>query len=103
MPQELIALSKQELKELVCELVAEQVENEPMNMTLGEVAEYYGFSKPWIVKKILDDDYFRRKIEPFSTLLNENGGGKYAFNRKRMKQFLNDYDEEIKKRAKRSF
>ena len=46
MPQELIALSKQELKELVSELVAEQVENEPMNMTLGEVAEYYGFSKP---------------------------------------------------------
>lgn len=77
------------------------VDNQPMNMTLGEVAEYYRVTKKYIVENIIDDDYFKRKIEPFSTFLTPNGGGKYLFNRKRMKQFLNEYDEEIKEGVKR--
>ncbi|WP_323702062.1 DUF771 domain-containing protein [Staphylococcus nepalensis] len=80
----------------------ELVDNQPMNMTLGEVAEYYRVTKKYIVDNIIEDDYFKRKIEPFSTFLTPNGGGKYLFNRKRMKQFLEDYDEEIKTRVKRN-
>ena len=71
-----------------------------MNMTLKEVAEYCQQTKGWIVKNIIQDNYFRRKIEPFSQFVNEDGKGKYLFHREKMKKFLNDYDEEIKARTR---
>lgn len=92
-PDDQVVVSKVWLQELI--------DNQPMNMTLGEVAEYYRVTKKYIVDNIIEDDYFKRKIEPFSTFLTPNGGGKYLFNRKRMKQFLDEYDEEIKARVKR--
>ena len=75
-------------------------DNQPMNMTLKEVAEYCQQTKGWIVKNIIQDNYFRRKIEPFSQFVNEAGKGKYLFHREKMKKFLNDYDEEIKARTR---
>ncbi|PTK92438.1 DUF771 domain-containing protein [Staphylococcus gallinarum] len=94
-PETHIIISKIEYQDLI--------DNQPMNMTLTEVANYYNYSIPWITKHIITEPYFRRKIEPFSTFVSRNGGGKYSFNRKKMKEFLNEYDEEIKKRAKRNF
>jgi phage pi2 protein 07 len=91
-PDTHIIISKVEYQELI--------DHQPMNMTLKEVAEYYQQTKGWIVKHIIQDGYFRRKIEPFSQFVNEDGKGKYLFNRKKMKQFLNDYDEEIKSRTR---
>lgn len=75
-------------------------DNQPMNMTLKEVVEYCQQTKGWIVKNIIQDNYFRRKIEPFSQFVNEDGKGKYLFHREKMKKFLNDYDEEIKARTR---
>ncbi|MDW3933572.1 DUF771 domain-containing protein [Staphylococcus saprophyticus] len=92
-PDTHVIVSKVEYQELI--------DNQPMNMTLEEVAKYYRVTKKYIVEHIIDDDYFKRKIEPFSTFLTPNGGGKYLFNRKRMKQFLDEYDEEIKARVKK--
>lgn len=91
-PEDYVIISKVEYQELI--------DNQPMNMTLTEVAQYYNQTNGWIVKKILKDDYFRRKIKQFSQLVDEDGNGKYLFNRKKMKQFLNDYDEEIKERTR---
>ncbi|MGZ9788878.1 DUF771 domain-containing protein [Staphylococcus hominis] len=91
-PEDYVIISKVEYQELI--------DNQPMNMTLTEVAQYYNQTKKWIVDNILDEDYFRRKIKPFSQLVDANGNGRYLFNRKKMKQFLNDYDEEIKKRTR---
>ena len=71
-------------------------DKQPMNMTLKEVAEYYQQTTRWVVTHIIRDVYFRRKIEPFSQFVNEDGKGKYLFHREKMKKFLNDYDEEIK-------
>ena len=89
-PEDYVIISKVEYQELI--------DNQPMNMTLTEVAQYYK-TKTWIVKNILKNYLFRRKIKPFSQLVDEDGNGKYLFNRKKMKQFLNDYDEEIKERT----
>lgn len=91
-PETHVIISKVEYQELI--------DDQPMNMTLEEVAKYYRVTKKFIVEYIINDDYFKRKIDPFSTFLTPNGGGKYLFNRKRMKQFLDEYDEEIKTRVK---
>ncbi|MDW3933048.1 DUF771 domain-containing protein [Staphylococcus saprophyticus] len=79
------------------------IDNQPINMTLAEVAATYPTTKQWIVENIINDDYFRRKIAPFSQFVNPDGKGKYLFNRKKMRKFLQDYDEEIKARANRNF
>ncbi|WP_426443887.1 DUF771 domain-containing protein [Staphylococcus xylosus] len=94
-PETHIIISKVEYQELI--------DNKPINMTLTEVAEAYLTTKAWIVDNIIKDDYFKRKIAPFSQFPNPDGKGKYLFNRKKMRQFLEDYDEEIKERAKKKF
>lgn len=79
----------------------ELINRETLNMTLSEVAAEWPTTKKWIVDHIIEDEYFKRKIEPFSQFPNADGKGKYLFNRKKMRQFLEDYEEEIKARAKK--
>ena len=95
LPDDQVIVSKVWLQDLI--------DNQPINMTLTEVAEAYLTTKAWIVDNIIKDDYFKRKIAPFSQFPNPDGKGKYLFNRKKMRQFLEDYDEEIKERAKKKF
>ncbi|WP_347099653.1 DUF771 domain-containing protein [Staphylococcus ureilyticus] len=91
LPDDQVIVSKVWLQDLI--------DNQPINMTLAEVAATYPTTKQWIVDNIINDDYFRRKIAPFSQFVNPDGKGKYLFNRKKMRKFLQDYDEEIKARA----
>ena len=65
-PETHIIISKIEYQELI--------DNQPMNMTLTEVANYYNYSIPWITKHIITEPYFRRKIEPFSTFVSKTVG-----------------------------
>lgn len=95
LPDDQVIVSKVWLQDLI--------DNQPINMTLAEVAATYPTTKQWIVDNIINDDYFRRKIAPFSQFVNPDGKGKYLFNRKKMRKFLQDYDEEIKARANRNF
>ncbi|MFZ7646569.1 DUF771 domain-containing protein [Staphylococcus saprophyticus] len=95
LPDDQVIVSKVWLQDLI--------DNQPINMTLAEVAATYPTTKQWIVENIINDDYFRRKIAPFSQFVNPDGKGKYLFNRKKMRKFLQDYDEEIKARANRNF
>ncbi|WP_419744320.1 DUF771 domain-containing protein [Staphylococcus sp. LKG3-1] len=93
LPDDQVIVSKVWLQDLI--------DNQPINMTLAEVAATYPTTKQWIVENIINDDYFRRKIAPFSQFVNPDGKGKYLFNRKKMRKFLQDYDEEIKARVKK--
>ncbi len=95
LPDDQVIVSKVWLQDLI--------DNQPINMTLAEVAATYPTTKQWIVDNIIKDEYFRRKIAPFSQFVNPDGKGKYLFNRKKMRKFLQDYDEEIKARANRNF
>ncbi|WP_347108328.1 DUF771 domain-containing protein [Staphylococcus ureilyticus] len=95
LPDDQVIVSKVWLQDLI--------DNQPINMTLAEVAATYPTTKQWIVDNIINDEYFRRKIAPFSQFVNPDGKGKYLFNRKKMRKFLQDYDEEIKARANRNF
>ena len=78
----------------------ELINRETLNMTLTEVASEWPKTKKWIRDHIIEEPNFRRKIEPFSQFPNADGKGKYLFNRKKMRQFLEDYEEEIKAKAK---
>lgn len=95
LPDDQVIVSKVWLQDLI--------DNQPINMTLAEVAATYPTTKQWIVDNIIKDEYFRRKIAPFSQFVNPDGKGKYLFNRKKMRKFLQDYDEEIKARANQNF
>ncbi|MGW7932730.1 DUF771 domain-containing protein [Staphylococcus xylosus] len=91
-PETHVVISKVELQELI--------DSKPVNMTLDEVAKAYPTYKDWIVKNICEDPYLRKIIEPFSQLPNPGEKSVYKFNRRRMMKFLDEYDEEIKARAK---
>ncbi|MGS0654899.1 DUF771 domain-containing protein [Staphylococcus arlettae] len=91
-PETHVIISKFEYQELI--------DSKPINMTLTEVAKAYPTYNDWIVKNICEDPYFRKIIEPFSQLPIPGEKGVYKFNRRRMLKFLDDYDEEIKARAK---
>lgn len=91
-PETHVLMPKVELQELI--------DSKPVNMTLTEVAKAYPTYNDWIVKNIVEDPYLRKVIEPFSQLPNPGEKGVYKFNRRRMLKFLDEYDEEIKARAK---
>ncbi|WP_210136401.1 DUF771 domain-containing protein [Staphylococcus sp. GDK8D68P] len=91
-PETHVIISKIEYQELM--------DSKPVNMTLTEAAKAYPTYNDWIVKNICEDPYLRKIIEPFSQLPNPGEKGVYKFNRRRWLQFLDEYDEEIKARAK---
>lgn len=90
-PETHVLISKDEYIELK--------EREAVNMTLAEVAKEFPCSKQWFVEKVLDDDFFRRKIQPFAQM-PKNGKGKYLFDRKQMRAFMEEYNTTILERAK---
>ncbi|MDW4302041.1 DUF771 domain-containing protein [Staphylococcus saprophyticus] len=92
-PETHVIISKVEYQELI--------DSKPVNMTLTEVAKAYPTYNDWIVKNICEDPYLRKIIEPFSLLPNVGEKSVYKFNRRRMLQFLDEYDEEIKIRSKK--
>ncbi|UVI86674.1 DUF771 domain-containing protein [Staphylococcus aureus] len=69
-----------------------------VQMTMLELQEEMQRDRSWIIKHLLQDDYFRRKIARFSQF-PINDSGKYLFHRKRMLRFLDDYAEEIVERS----
>ncbi|MDG4944619.1 DUF771 domain-containing protein [Staphylococcus chromogenes] len=86
-PDDHIIISKAEYKELV--------DSRPVNMTLQEVADMFPCSKQWFKENVLDNDYFRSKIESFSTFPTADGKGHYKFDRKEMMKFLKQYNKQI--------
>lgn len=71
----------------------------PKEMTMKELVAETGWSEYYIKKNIINRNYFRRKIEPFTTF-SKNGRGKFSFDRRKMIEFIEEYKEEIKERAK---
>nr|WP_275431601.1 DUF771 domain-containing protein [Mammaliicoccus sciuri] len=89
-------LIDQRVEEKLKELRNEQL---PREMTMKELVKETGWSEYYIKKNIINRNYFRRKIEPFTTF-SKNGRGKFSFDRRKMIEFIEEYKEEIIERAK---
>lgn len=72
-----------------------------VQMNMKELQEEMQRDRSWIIQHIIKDEYFRRKIESF-TQFPINDSGKYLFHRKSMLKFLDEYNDEIVERSKRT-
>lgn len=97
-------LNLEMLNKLIDERVNQRIEEikqeeQPLNIKMPELIKITGWSRDFIVKNIINRNYFRRKIEPFSKF-PKNDRGEYRFHRKKMMAFIDEYYEEIEERAK---
>lgn len=88
---QLIVMSKKQVEEY-------ESRTKPQWITMKQLQEEMQRDRSWIMKHIIRDPYFRRKIEKF-TQFPINDSGKYLFHRKKILKFIDDYAEEIVERS----